>query len=93
MNGDTYCATWVGIDGYNNSTVEQIGTEQDVINGSQKNFAWFSLFPASTQEIEGFPVNVGDVIEGSVRYLGVEDTNDVFRLTIKNLTQGKKIQH
>lgn len=90
INGDTFSSTWVGIDGYNNSTVEQIGTEQDVINGSQSNYAWFDLYPAGTQEIEGFPVNVGDVIEGSVRYLGVEDGNDVFRLTIKNLTQGKK---
>lgn len=89
-NGDTFSSTWVGIDGYNNSTVEQIGTEQDVINGSQNNYAWFDLYPAATQIIEGFPVDVGDVIEGRVRYLGQEDGNDVFRLTIKNLTQRKK---
>lgn len=89
-NGDTFSSTWVGIDGYNNPTVEQIGTEQDVINGSQSNYAWFDLYPAETQVIEGFPVNVGDVIEGRVHYLGVENGNDVFRLTIKNLTQGKK---
>lgn len=89
-NGDTYSSSWIGIDGYVNATVEQIGTEQDMINGNQINYAWFDLYPADTQVIEGFPVNVGDVIEGSVRYLGEEDGNDVFRLTIKNLTQGKK---
>src|SRR4051812_35832181 len=31
--GSSYSSAWVGIDGFSDSTVEQIGTEQDVING------------------------------------------------------------
>ena len=34
--GTTYSAVWVGIDGYSDSTVEQIGTEEDVVNGSAR---------------------------------------------------------
>src|SRR5579863_6886039 len=35
-----YSATWVGIDGYSSNTVEQIGTEQDVIGGHVEYSAW-----------------------------------------------------
>ena len=33
-NQTAYSVTWIGIDGYSSNTVEQIGTEQDWINGS-----------------------------------------------------------
>ena len=40
-SGKTYSAVWVGIDGYaSDSTVEQIGTEQDVVNGTPVYQAW-----------------------------------------------------
>src|SRR5271166_4368093 len=32
--GTVYSAAWVGIDGLSDSTVEQLGTEQDVSNGT-----------------------------------------------------------
>lgn len=94
---DSFSAAWVGIDGYVNSVVEQIGTEHDLINGTPSYYAWFSLYPAPTQVIEGFPVNPGDEIEGSVTYKGQDDCgNSIFYLVIKNYTQKVKfstIQH
>lgn len=91
VEGDTFSSAWVGIDGYVSPVVEQIGTEHDVINGSSNYFAWFSLFPAPTQVIDGFPVNPGDVIEGRVTYKGQDVCgNSIFRLTIKNCTQKVK---
>lgn len=86
--GDTFSSAWVGIDGYVSPVVEQIGTEHDVIGGVPTYYAWFSLYPAPTQIIDGFPVNPGDKIEAKVSYQG-QDTcgNDVFRLSIKNRTQ------
>lgn len=90
-NGDTYSAAWAGIDGYVNSVVEQIGTEHDVIGGQPNYFAWFEMYPAPLQIIEGFPVQPGDVIEGKVSYQGQnEEGNDGFRLTIKNHTKKVK---
>ena len=32
-NGTSYASTWVGIDGDNSNTVEQIGTDSDQVNG------------------------------------------------------------
>lgn len=89
--GDTYSAAWVGIDGFANSVVEQIGTEHDVINGHPVYYAWFEMFPADSQLIEGFPVHKGDKIEGKVTYEGQDSaTNDLFRLVIKNHTRKVK---
>jgi len=89
-NKTTYCATWVGIDGFNNHTVEQIGTEQEYIVSKsftgQYNYAWVEMFPQNAQIIGGFPVNVGDVIKGSVTFMG----DNKFNLTLVNRTRKVK---
>jgi hypothetical protein len=87
--GDRYSALWVGIDGYADGTVEQIGTEQDVVVGphhhfSQENYAWFEMYPADSYEIVGFPTHVGDVISAGVTYNGWNS----FILGITNETRG-----
>ena len=40
-SGTTCSCVWVGIDGFGGSTVEQIGTEQDVVNGTADYYAWW----------------------------------------------------
>jgi hypothetical protein len=55
--GDTFSSAWVGIDGFVSPVVEQIGTEHDVIDGVPSYYAWFEMFPADTQLIDGFPVD------------------------------------
>ena len=81
---DSYSATWVGIDGYVNQTVEQIGTMQGWISGHADYFTWFSMYPGPSYEILGFPLNPNDKIGAEVSYVG----GDVFELIIRNLTQG-----
>lgn len=81
---DTYCAVWVGIDGFNSGSVEQIGTSHNWINGAQQNYAWFEMYPNGSYEITGFPVVNGDVISARVAYKG----NNTFTLVIVNHTQG-----
>lgn len=97
VNGDTFSSAWVGIDGFTSPVVEQIGTDQFVINGDPTYRAWFSMFPAPTQLIDGFPVDAGDIIEGRVDYQGEDDCgNSIFCLKITNHTQKVKfstIQH
>jgi hypothetical protein len=87
--GARYSALWVGIDGFVDDTVEQIGTEQDVVVGrhhrlSQQNYAWFEMYPDDGYEIMGFPTYVGDVISAGVSY----DGGDSFVLGITNETRG-----
>lgn len=80
---DSYCALWVGIDGYGSPTVEQIGTEHDWSNGKQGNSAWFEMYPGGSYNINGFPLNPGDVISASVVYTG----GSTFVLKLYNDTQ------
>lgn len=81
--GNTYCAYWVGIDGYSSPTVEQIGTSHNYINGAVQNYAWFEMYPGGSYQINGFPLNPGDVISASVVYSG----NNVFTMYLYNDTQ------
>jgi hypothetical protein len=85
--GDTYSSLWVGIDGYNSPTVEQIGTEHDFIGGVQQHYAWFEMYPGGSYLINGFPLNPGDVISASVVYSG----NNIFLMTLMNDT--KKVSY
>jgi len=89
-SNECYASIWVGIDGFNSETVEQIGTEHnfDCLKGLQTNFAWFEMFPDSMYMIKTFPVNVGDKITANVLYKGKnEEGKKVFVLTVINRTQ------
>jgi hypothetical protein len=43
-SGHTFASYWPGIDGLSNSTVEQLGTEHDWVNGEQTNYTWFEMY-------------------------------------------------
>lgn len=80
---NSFCSIWVGIDGFNSSSVEQLGTEHDWSNGKQLNYAWFEMYPNYAFEISKFPVSVGDSISASVVYKG----NNIFILSMANNTK------
>ena len=82
-SANTYSSTWVGLDGYSDGTVEQIGIEQDWSNGSPAYYAWYEMYPKWGYEIVGFPVNPRDTISASVEYT----SNGAFKLTITNVTK------
>ena len=79
----SYSACWVGIDGFSNATVEQIGTTQAWVNGKPVYYAWFSMFPGPAYQLVGFPISPKDRFQAEVSYIG----NDAFELIIRNLTQ------
>lgn len=81
--GVGYCSVWVGIDGFNTNTVEQIGVELDWTGSSQSNYAWFEMYPGPTYLIPDFPVRRGDIISAQVVYIG----NSIFQLSIFNHTR------
>lgn len=72
-----YSAFWVGIDGYNTSTVEQTGTIGYISGRTSLYYAWYEFYPSAMVEITsrtagvvGTPtVKPGDVISASVTYL------------------------
>ena len=87
--GTDYSAVWVGIDGLSDSTVEQIGTEQDVSNGTAHYDAWWEMYSSGKgqpeQVISGFTIKPGDSISASVKNTGSGN----FVLTITDSTSNK----
>jgi hypothetical protein len=87
--GTDYSSAWVGIDGLSDDTVEQIGTEQDVSNGSAHYDAWWEMYSSGIgqpeQVISGFTIKPGDSISASVQYTGSGN----FVLTITDSTSKK----
>jgi hypothetical protein len=83
-SADTFSSIWVGIDGYSDSTVEQVGTEQDWTGSGQQNYVWFEMYPHGAFEIVGFPIAPNDQFGARVTYIG----GSTFVLSITNFTQG-----
>ena len=76
-----YSSFWVGIDGYSSSTVEQIGTDSDYVNGAEQYYAWYEMYPnpfvkitndnsGGTNNGKPFVVAPNDAITASVHYNG-----------------------
>lgn len=62
-----YSSTWVGIDGYSDGTVEQIGTEQDCISGQPYYYAWYEMYPQMPVKLS-MPIKSGDIISAEVQF-------------------------
>lgn len=62
--------TWVGIDGYSSSSVEQAGTLAECYEGSAYYYSWWEMYPTNSIQVVGESVAVGDAITGSVSRSG-----------------------
>ena len=62
----SYSSQWVGIDGFNNSSLIQTGTESDYFQGAAHYDAWWEILPAAETVIPSLPVRPGDVMSASV---------------------------
>lgn len=75
---------WVGIDGWNDATVEQTGVEAGCNGLEPYYYAWYEFAPKAGVTITSVPVKPGDNISASVAY-----SYSVFTVTLTNLTTGK----
>jgi hypothetical protein len=82
-SGTEYSSFWVGIDGFNSNTVEQIGTDADCHTGSPAYYAWFEFYPHPMFTINTLSVHPGDVMSAHVQYAQRQ-----FTVTITNQTTG-----
>ncbi len=84
VNPNGAASFWVGIDGWDNNTVEQTGTESQC-NGIQLvSYAWYEFAPKTGVTIKNMRVTPGEDIEAEMRYNGSR-----FVVTIVDLTTGK----
>ncbi len=89
-SSSAYSSIWVGIDGFNENTLEQIGISANVINGQTQYGAWYEMLPADPTGVPitipgGIPIKAGDVISASASY---NTSTQDFTLAISDLTAG-----
>jgi hypothetical protein len=77
---DQLTSEWVGIDGYDNATVEQDGTLSWCFEGQATYFTWYEMYPAGTVEV-GNSLHPGDKIAGSVTRTGTS-----YKLAVTDFT-------
>jgi len=70
---DQLTSEWVGIDGYDNATVEQDGTLSWCFEGEPTYFTWYEMYPAATIEV-GNSLRPHDKIAASVTRTGTSYT-------------------
>ena len=80
-----YASFWVGLDGFNSSTVEQTGSEVDCSGGSPVYYSWYEMYPAFPHNYSN-TVRPGDHFFGSVTYNG----GGSYTLVLQDITQGWK---
>jgi hypothetical protein len=83
---DQITSNWVGLDGFNSKTVEQLGTISWCFQKTPTYFTWYEMFPAGTVEV-GTALKPGDKISASVTRTG---TSYAFKLT-DSTTSGNNI--
>jgi hypothetical protein len=86
-SGTAYCAVWVGIDGYSSSSVEQIGTESDLVDGKGEYSVWYEMYPQGSVGISTMSVSAGDSITASVQYVASGAYKGEFQLTITDTSR------
>jgi len=80
-----YSSFWIGIDGFSDSTVEQLGTDSDCQNGKPTYYAWFEFYPNPMYLINNLTVHPGDVVSAEV----VADGSGVFTVSLTDVTTGQ----
>ncbi len=90
-----YISNWVGIDGFSDSTVEQLGTGAQCYEGALYYYVWYEMFPAGTVE-EGTTACIndnvdcpqpGDQISASVNVTPGTDGNNDYVLSLTDYTR------
>ena len=94
QNQDAFLATWVGIDGFTNGTVEQLGTAAQCLEDVTYYYVWYEMYPAGTVE-EGATACIsgnvdcpqpGDQISASVTVTSAGSGEKNYKLTLVDQT-------
>jgi peptidase A4-like protein len=79
-------AFWVGLDGYNSTSVEQLGTDSDCDSGTPSYYAWYEMYPNPSEVLPSqYPVQPGDQLTALV---ASNAAGTSFTLEIKDTTAG-----
>ena len=83
---DAASSFWVGLDGYNSTSVEQLGTDSDCVSGAPSYYAWYEMYPNPSVTLPSqYPVQPGDQMTALV---ASNPAGTSFTLEIKDATAG-----
>ncbi|HMD53122.1 MAG TPA: G1 family glutamic endopeptidase, partial [Phycisphaerae bacterium] len=86
-----YTAIWVGLDGFNSSTVEQTGIGSYVSGGVTQYYAWYEMYPQNEVPIS-MTIQPGNLMYADASYTGFitfgKTKEYQYKLTIDDLTTG-----
>ena len=82
---NAFSSHWVGLDGLNSQTVEQLGVEAGCVGSSPQYYAWYEMYPGN-QKSAVFFVKPGNSIVASVYY---DSRTRMFVLALDDTTTGQ----
>lgn len=87
---NSFSAVWIGVGGQFDSTLIQVGTQQDSIRGQGQYSAWYEILPADAVTIDSLSISPGDSIDASVSISN--STTDTWTIEIRDITNGQSFQ-
>jgi len=81
---DTFAAVWIGIGGFFDNSLIQLGTEQDSINGEGSYSAWYEFLPDYPHTIDNIIVSPGDQVTASIQL--IDTVNSTWSTYIEDVT-------
>ena len=84
--GSSASSFWVGLDGFNSSSVEQLGTDSDCNGNTPAYYAWWEMYPNPSQSLSSsYPVRAGDQMTA---WVASNPSGTSFYLALKDSTAG-----
>jgi hypothetical protein len=87
---DTFSGVWVGIGGYGEETLIQVGTEQEYVNGKTVYYAWYELLPEYLVRITNFQIRPGDTIAASISL--INENTSTWSIKLNDVTRGGRFE-
>jgi hypothetical protein len=85
--GDDYSSVWIGIGGQLDSTLIQVGTEQDVTLGQASYYAWYELLPSYAVALDTTTISPGDAISASLNL--IDSATNQWGIQLSDMTTGQ----
>ena len=90
LGTDAFSSVWIGIGGQFDNSLIQVGTNQDITNGSAQYFAWYEMLPNNAVIINTIQVSPGDQMQASISMSN--SGNNLWYISIEDVTSNTKFQ-
>ncbi len=84
-SGNSYSSSWLGIDGFGNTSLIQTGTEQDWVGGAPLYRAWWEILPAAETIIPSLTIKPGDLMSAQIQHT----SGASWTIKLKDVTSGQ----